>query len=49
MARVTYHVVLPFIRGLDGELIALEAREVPNAGIAQARAQNRLVHVIYPH
>ena len=39
MARVTYHVVLPFIRDVNGELIAEEAAEAPDGYSAMSRAQ----------
>lgn len=39
MASVTYHVVLPFIRNADGELIAEEAAEAPSAHSAVSRAR----------
>lgn len=39
MGSVTYFVVLPFIRDEDGELVAEEGVEAPNAFSAQRRAQ----------
>jgi hypothetical protein len=42
MADVTYHVVLPFLFDADGEPVAGEAAEAPNAAAAMARAE-RLV------
>lgn len=39
MARVTYFVVLPFIRDVDGELIAEEAAEAPSEHSAMSRAR----------
>ena len=38
MPQVTYYVVLPFIRGTDGDLIAIEAVEAPTEGSAKRRA-----------
>jgi hypothetical protein len=38
MAKVTYYVVLPFIRNDDGDLIAGEPMEAPNASSAKSRA-----------
>jgi hypothetical protein len=39
MATVTYFVVLPFFRTTDGDLVADEAIEVPNAGAAKRQAE----------
>lgn len=39
MADVTYHVVLPFRRDEEGELVAGEAMEAPSAGAAVTRAE----------
>jgi hypothetical protein len=38
MPRVTYYVVLPFMRGMDGDLIAIEATEAPSESSAKRRA-----------
>lgn len=38
MASVTYFVVLPFVRDVDGELVAEEGKEAPNGFAAKARA-----------
>ncbi|MDR6953767.1 hypothetical protein J2X65_003130 [Ancylobacter sp. 3268] len=38
MAAVTYFVVLPFVRGEDGELIALEPIEAQSATSAASKA-----------
>jgi hypothetical protein len=42
MSRVTYYVSLPFHRSPDGDLIAGEAKDAPNAAIAQSRAAGML-------
>ena len=39
MARVTYYVVLPFFRTLDGEVLADEPIEVPAADRARRQAE----------
>ena len=39
MTSLTYYVVLPFFRTADGDLIADEPIEVPNAGVARRQAQ----------
>jgi hypothetical protein len=39
MTGVTYHVVLPFRTGEDGEPAAGEAAEAPSAGAAISRAE----------
>jgi hypothetical protein len=39
MANLTYFVVLPFFRTPDGDLVADEAIEVPNAGAAKRQAE----------
>jgi hypothetical protein len=39
MATLTYFVVLPFFRSEDGDLMADEAIEVPNAGAAKRQAE----------
>ena len=39
MASVTYFVVLPFIRDVDGGLVAEEGKEAPNGFAAKARAR----------
>ena len=36
---VTYCVVVPFVRNEEGDLVPLEAMEVPNADLAKRRAQ----------
>lgn len=36
---VTYHVVLPFDRNAEGDLVPGEAKEAPNGDIARRRAQ----------
>ncbi len=38
MARTTYFVAVPFIRAADGNLIAVEAVDAPNAAVARHRA-----------
>jgi hypothetical protein len=38
LARTTYYVALPFVRGADGALIAVEAIDAPNATVAKHRA-----------
>lgn len=38
MAKVTYYVVLPFLRNEDGDLAPGEAMEVPSAASARSRA-----------
>jgi hypothetical protein len=38
MPNITYYVVLPFIRGTDGDLIAIEAVETPTESAAKRRA-----------
>lgn len=42
MPRITYFVVLPFIRTEDGELVPLEAEEAPDAAKAKFRAQMKV-------
>lgn len=42
MPRITYFVVLPFIRAEDGELVPLEAEEAPDAAKAKFRAQMKV-------
>jgi len=39
MPRVTYYVILPFIRTPDGDLLAIEAVEAPSISSARYRAQ----------
>ncbi len=39
MTAVTYHVVVPFDRNEDGELVPGEAAEAPSADAARRRAQ----------
>ena len=39
MASVTYFVVLPFVRDVDGGLVAEEAKEAPSGYAAMARAR----------
>ena len=39
MATLTYYVILPFFRTADGDLVAHEPMEVPNAGAAQRQAE----------
>ena len=39
MGNVTYFVVLPIVRNEEGELIAEDGQEAPNAFAAQRRAQ----------
>ena len=39
MPSVTYHVVIPFDRGEEGDLVPGEAKEAPNAESARRRAQ----------
>ncbi len=36
---ITYHVVVPFDRGEDGDLVPGEAKEAPNRDIARRRAE----------
>ena len=36
---ITYHVVVPFDRDEEGNLVAGEAKEAPNGEIARRRAQ----------
>ncbi|WP_131116368.1 hypothetical protein [Lichenihabitans psoromatis] len=36
---ITYHVVVPFDRSDEGDLVAGEALEAPNSDIARRRAQ----------
>lgn len=39
MMTITYHVVVPFGRNEDGDLVPLEPVEAPNAEVARRRAQ----------
>lgn len=39
MGNVTYFVVLPIVRNEEGELVAEDGQEAPNAFAAQRRAQ----------
>ncbi len=39
MATLTYYVVLPFFRTAEGDLLADEPIEVPNAGAARRQAE----------
>ena len=39
MASVTYFVVLPFVRDVDGVLVAEEGKEAPNGYAAMSRAR----------
>ena len=39
MATVTYFVVLPFFRTVDGDLVADEAIEAPDANTARVQAE----------
>jgi hypothetical protein len=39
LMSVTYHVVVPFDRNDEGDLIPGEAKEAPNGDIAKRRAQ----------
>ena len=39
MGSVTYFVVLPIVRNEEGELVAEDGQEAPNAFAAQRRAQ----------
>ena len=39
MGNVTYFVVLPIVRNEDGDLVAEDGQEAPNAFAAQRRAQ----------
>jgi len=38
MAKVTYYVVLPFLRNEDGDLLPGEPAEAPSAASARSRA-----------
>ena len=40
MSRITYYVVLPFIRTPDGDLLGLEAEEASDVGKAKIHAFN---------
>lgn len=40
MSRITYYVVLPFIRTLDGDLFGIEAEEAPDLAKAKFRARD---------
>ena len=39
MPSVTYHVVVPFDRNEEGDLVPGEAKEAPNGDMAKRRAQ----------
>jgi hypothetical protein len=39
-APVTYHVILPFIRALGGDLVGLDAEEASDVSKAKIRAFN---------
>jgi hypothetical protein len=38
MARLTYYVVLPFIRRQDGALLAIDGEDTPSSDMARAQA-----------
>ncbi|GLS18463.1 hypothetical protein GCM10007874_14800 [Labrys miyagiensis] len=40
MSRITYYVVIPFIRTPEGELLGLEAEEAPDVSKAKIHAFN---------
>lgn len=40
MPRITYYVVLPFIRTQDGDLFGVEAEEAPDLAKAKFRARD---------
>ncbi len=40
MARITYYVVLPFVKNEEGELFGIEAEEAPDVAKAKFRAFN---------
>lgn len=44
MASVTYFVVLPFVRDVDGALVAEEGKEAVNAQSAMMRARAMLAN-----
>ncbi|MFC2248781.1 hypothetical protein ACETRX_04070 [Labrys portucalensis] len=44
MAKVTYYVVLPFIRNEEGDLFAIEAEEALDVAKAKFRAFNMVGH-----
>ncbi|CAM5770341.1 hypothetical protein LMIY3S_03141 [Labrys miyagiensis] len=46
MPRITYYVVLPFIRTEDGELLGIEAEEAPTHGQAEFRGRDMVGHTI---